>query len=1036
MRKLAVALFATSLATVAACTTPPADVPDTGADDTGLGDGGGRDSGRDAGRDTGADTGVAMMDGGDDAATDDAATDDAATDDAAMDDGGCTSDTACDDGDACTTDTCTAGACSHAPISGIDDGDACTTDACDTSAGTITHTPLTAIDDGNACTMDQCDSSSGAITHPPLASIDDSDVCTTDACDTSGAVSHTPVTNCCHGASDCTSGVCSSNVCVPAQCTDGVQNGAETAIDCGGGTCAPCTVGQGCGADSDCDTSACSGSVCVECNAATDCPGTDTDCHMRTCTSHTCGVNNVVSGTATSSQTGGDCRVNQCDGAGAIVNVADDSDVPADDGQQCTSDVCTSGAPSHPPLASGTTCSQGGGAVCNGAGACVECLTASTCPGTDTECAMRTCTSNTCGFSFQPSGTATSSQTPGDCHQNQCDGAGNLANAVFDADVPDDGMQCTDDLCSSGTPSHTPVSMGTACTEGGGTECDGSGMCVQCLAPSDCPGVDNACQTRTCVVGACGFSYQPSGTVVVSTVGDCHANQCDGSGAIVSVVDDTDVPDDGNECTTDACNTGAPANTPKALGTACTQDGGVECNGAGACGTPPTVTGTSPADGVSVAAGTSIAVTFSEAMDGTTLTAQTSAGACTGSVQVSLDDFATCIAFSSAAPVMSGGGTVATFTAAPGELINRTYKIRVTTAAESALAFPLTSAFTQTSGFTTVGSGICGASSVVIAQVYGGGGNSGAIFRNDFVVLHNRGTSPVSIGGWAIQYGSRNGTSWTANAIPAGSTIAAGGYFLLQGPSGGANGVVLPTADATFTSDMAAAGGKVVLTNTTTALAAGACPSGGTVVDFVGYGTGSSSTNCFEGTTAAPTLSSALTGLRAVDCADNNDNGAEFVTATTAPLNSSTVSGCGCVWNESADASEADYCVIQFPTSIDVMTGVATPLVYGRIFEAGTTEAAGAPANVVAQVGYGSGSVNPEYQSGWTWTNATYNVQVGNDDEFQASFTAPAAGTYAYGYRFSLDNGASWTYCDTNGAGSNTGLSFDLSNLPVLTVTP
>ena len=56
------------------------------------------------------------------------------------------------------------------------------------------------------------------------------------------------------------------------------------------------------------------------------------------------------------------------------------------------------------------------------------------------------------------------------------------------------------------------------------------------------------------------------------------------------------------------------------------------------------------------------------------------------------------------------------------------------------------------------------------------------------------------------------------------------------------------------------------------------------------------------------------------------------------------------------------------------------------------------------------------------------------------SFTAPAAGSYRYVYRFSLDQGVSWTYCDNNqgdsGAGSNPGLTFDLENEAVLTVTP
>ena len=112
-----------------------------------------------------------------------------------------------------------------------------------------------------------------------------------------------------------------------------------------------------------------------------------------------------------------------------------------------------------------------------------------------------------------------------------------------------------------------------------------------------------------------------------------------------------------------------------------------------------------------------------------------------------------------------------------------------------------------------------------------------------------------------------------------------------------------------------------------------------------------------------------------------------------------------------------------------------TPTVYGRIFEAGVTPAAGAAAGVVAQLGYGPASVNPEWQSGWQFFPATFNVQVGNDDEYQASFTAPAVGSYRYAYRFS-QNGTDWTYCDSNGAGSNASLFFETTQLPTLTVTP
>jgi uncharacterized protein len=47
---------------------------------------------------------------------------------------------------------------------------------------------------------------------------------------------------------------------------------------------------------------------------------------------------------------------------------------------------------------------------------------------------------------------------------------------------------------------------------------------------------------------------------------------------------------------------------------------------------------------------------------------------------------------------------------------------------------------------------------VVISQVYGGGGNSGAPFTHDFIELFNRGSAPASLSGWSLQYASATGT--------------------------------------------------------------------------------------------------------------------------------------------------------------------------------------------------------------------------------------------------------------------------------------
>src|SRR5262245_54135961 len=54
---------------------------------------------------------------------------------------------------------------------------------------------------------------------------------------------------------------------------------------------------------------------------------------------------------------------------------------------------------------------------------------------------------------------------------------------------------------------------------------------------------------------------------------------------------------------------------------------------------------------------------------------------------------------------------------------------------------------------------------VVISQVYGGGGNTGALFHNDFVELFNGGTNTADLANWSVQYASAAGTTWQSAAL-------------------------------------------------------------------------------------------------------------------------------------------------------------------------------------------------------------------------------------------------------------------------------
>lgn len=179
-----------------------------------------------------------------------------------------------------------------------------------------------------------------------------------------------------------------------------------------------------------------------------------------------------------------------------------------------------------------------------------------------------------------------------------------------------------------------------------------------------------------------------------------------------------------------------------------------------------------------------------------------------------------------------------------------------------------------------------GTGSIVVSQLFAAGGNSGAAYANDYVELLNRGSGSVAIGGWTLQYAAAAGTTWQATALS--GTIPAGGRYLVQLASGGANGSSLPTPDATGTSNLAVTGGKVAVVRDATALScgasAGSCSAAGDVEDLVGYGGASD----YEGSGAAPVPSATTAIARAAGgCTDADNNAADFATAAPNPENSS-----------------------------------------------------------------------------------------------------------------------------------------------------
>ncbi len=175
--------------------------------------------------------------------------------------------------------------------------------------------------------------------------------------------------------------------------------------------------------------------------------------------------------------------------------------------------------------------------------------------------------------------------------------------------------------------------------------------------------------------------------------------------------------------------------------------------------------------------------------------------------------------------------------------------------------------------------------SVVISQVYGGGGNSGAPYQNDFIEIYNRGPTPQSLTGWSVQYADATSSSWSVTPLTS-VMLQPGQYYLVKEASGGAVGALLPTADASGATNLSATAGKVALVNSTAAVTS-VCnaPPGATILDLVGYGF---TANCFDGN-PAPAPSATTADLRANSgCTDTNNNSADFAAGAPSPRNTAS----------------------------------------------------------------------------------------------------------------------------------------------------
>ncbi len=248
------------------------------------------------------------------------------------------------------------------------------------------------------------------------------------------------------------------------------------------------------------------------------------------------------------------------------------------DGEACTTDVCDFGVCNNLPVAVGIACGDPTDDACTNP---------DTCDG-----------AGACVANHEFAGTACGDAGDTECDDpDSCDGAGTcVANHVADGTgCTDDGNDCTGDTCSGGVCAHANLVVGTACGSAATTQCtvpdtcNGAGFCQpnNLADGTSCPDDGNDCTLDACDTGVCAHPNKPAGSACGdAVVSDCDAaDTCDAAGTCLPnpAVDGDPCTNDGNACTDDVCGGGACTHPNLADGAAC--DDGLFCTATDTCTT-------------------------------------------------------------------------------------------------------------------------------------------------------------------------------------------------------------------------------------------------------------------------------------------------------------------------------------------------------------------------------------------------------------------------------------------------------------------
>ena len=393
------------------------------------------------------------------------------------------------------------------------------------------------------------------------------------------------------GVCDLNTGHCPESVLAPVNSTcgnGGLCNGAGHCVECNRSD--QCDDGNEC-TDDLCDTDhgtcsnpavadpiqcnyeggvgACESGVCVAPTpacAADPCPEDDDPCtYAPECRAagggRTCEEARVPNGTACEPEglPAGACQEGACTGLCVGVDCSDGNDCTTDPSCDPQYGTCAGGGFEQ----SGTRC-NGNRGYCDGQGECVECADDSHCPDDNNPCTVPSCLEGgVCGHENAAGSCDVDPTIAESCQNGACVNAG-LCDPLPSSCI--DGDPCTQDDCApnNGACRNPRWPENHSC--GGGKVCDGQGQCVECLQDSDCPDDNNDCTESSCDGGVCGNN----GLVGRGRVCNGGNGYCDGSGDCVECTDDAQCPHDNVFCTEPVClPSGVCSQTP---------DDGKPCN--------------------------------------------------------------------------------------------------------------------------------------------------------------------------------------------------------------------------------------------------------------------------------------------------------------------------------------------------------------------------------------------------------------------------------------------------------------------------